>query len=136
MVNNLDIAPVISLRGLVALAALLIAGLSIPEQAPAHPLAAVLTGLVLDPDSLPLADAVIDLDGGQLITRSTPSGHYSIAAIPAGRHRLVVREIGFAPDSVELQIPGQGRVSRSFMLTPRPLELDVPPATGPPGQTR
>jgi hypothetical protein len=66
---------------------------------------ATLSGVVLGPDGVPIAQADVRVRGTAASTRTDAHGSYSLAALPAGTQMLLVRHLGFAivETSVELR---------------------------------
>jgi hypothetical protein len=55
-----------------------------------------LSGAVLGPDGVPIAQADVRVGGTAASTRTDANGSYSLAALPAGTQMLLVRHLGFA----------------------------------------
>jgi hypothetical protein len=66
---------------------------------------AKLSGVVLGPSGVPVAQADVRVRGTVASTRTDAQGSYSLAALPAGTQMLVVRHVGYAiaETSVELR---------------------------------
>lgn len=81
-----------------------------------------LRGVVVGPDSAPVADAQVllgdetDFDAFEPTTRSGADGSFELTGVSGRSSRLVVRATGFAPRAVDLALPGD-------VLSARPLQV-------------
>jgi TonB family protein len=92
------------------------AGAQAPPPAPggAVPTFVTLNGVVRARNgATPVAGAEVSMRVGQLVRRTTTSddGTFTLPNIPEGPVRLVVRRIGFKPDSFPAAAPGDGRLA-------------------------
>ncbi|HEV2290803.1 MAG TPA: TonB-dependent receptor, partial [Gemmatimonadales bacterium] len=87
---------------------------------------ASLTGeVVAATGGAPVDDAEIQV--ADLLTRSDDRGAFRLAAVPAGRHLVVVRRIGFRPDTSAVEItPG---LERRIVVQLRGAAFEVAPLT-------
>ena len=80
---------------------------------------AVLSGFVVaDTADQPLADVEIVLPELGIGTRSDARGAFRIEAVPAGRHRLVARRIGFGVLETEVTFAPNEEEERRIVLSP------------------
>lgn len=52
------------------------------------------------------------------------AGEFKIGQLPAGRHAIVIRHVGFAPLTDTLEITDGAKIDREFVLTEAPTKLD------------
>ena len=100
--------------------ALLWAGTSLGAQQPMQ----AITGVVRDPNELPLAGADIVLGQHRVMTSTT--GAFRIDSVPVGKHALTVRLIGFAPVHTIVAVVAIEPTDLDLYLTPMAVRL---PAT-------
>lgn len=103
-----------------SLVALLCAGASLGAQQPVQ----AITGVVRDPNELPLAGAEVVL--GQRRTTTNTTGAFRIDSVPVGKHALTVRLIGFAPVHTIVAVVASEPSDLDLYLTPVAVRL---PAT-------
>ena len=85
----------------------------------------------------PLAAAGVRLEGTELGGISGEDGTYRIARVPAGSYTLVVRRIGYAPQTKQITMAEDGAVTADFALRISATELQAIVVTGTAGnQTR
>ncbi|HXW06064.1 MAG TPA: TonB-dependent receptor [Vicinamibacterales bacterium] len=65
----------------------------------------------------PLGNALVQVEGTKLETRSRDDGSYSIPNVPQGSHHLLIAAPGFVPARVELVV-GQAPVTRDVAVDP------------------
>lgn len=70
----------------------------------AQPATGAVTGRVIDAAGAPVVSAVVHVGGTSLGANTDGTGRYRVAGVPAGRRTVVVRRIGFAADSVALDV--------------------------------
>jgi hypothetical protein len=85
--------------------------------------AGVLTGQVLNEDSLPIPQAIVELDRKRPMETDL-GGHFRLERIPAGSHELVVRMIGFTAETLSVRIDAGARINRVVVLGTRLLDYD------------
>ncbi len=79
---------------------------------------AVLRGNVLvDGTDAPVAGAEVSLPGLSLAARSDATGAFRLGGIPAGRHALVVRRVGFAPLSTMMTFAAGDSIEADLLLS-------------------
>lgn len=61
-------------------------------------------GYVTDSAGTPLAGATVQVAGARLGARTGGDGRYHLEAVPAGRARVIVTYVGFAPDSTGVDV--------------------------------
>ena len=83
----------------------------------------VLLGQVRDTANVPISGATIAVVGTSLSAVSRNDGAYRLVNVPAGSRTVVVRRIGFAPDSVLVVITADATVSRDFTLRVEALQV-------------
>lgn len=97
---------------------LLLALVALSDALPAQSPSATLSGRIVDRASasgVPRAEVVSQSDGRRVVADST--GHYLIANLTAGTHRLLVRALGFRPVQVDIEL-------RAGEETRKVIELD------------
>jgi hypothetical protein len=53
------------------------------------------------------------------------AGEFRIGQLPAGRHAILIRHVGFAPLADTIEIANGARVDREFVLVEQPVSLDA-----------
>lgn len=92
------------------------------KSAAAQAATGVVSGFVRDAGRRPVADAVVDIDGLDLSTKTDVNGRFRFAAVPAGSRMLLARAIGFTPTVQPIDVmdrPGeevQVEVQRQVLL--------------------
>lgn len=86
----------------------------------AAPTTARAMGLVVDDESLPVADANISIDKSEFETTTADDGSYEIAGIPAGTHVVAVLAEGFKPSARQIDAVAGRVVWANFTLDPLP----------------
>lgn len=71
----------------------------------------------------PLPDAEVSVPALRLSVRTDTAGHYRLAGLPAGRHQIMVRRIGFDSTSVSVTLTETQALVQDFALTARPQAL-------------
>jgi hypothetical protein len=67
-----------------------------------------IAGVVRTPDNRPVANALATLLGSDRSARSDSAGRFRLSELPAGTQSLDVRALGFAPTSIEVDLPTNG----------------------------
>jgi TonB-dependent receptor len=83
----------------------------------------VLLGQVRDSANLPISGATITVVGTSLSAVSRNDGSYRLVNVPAGPRTVVVRRIGFVPDSGSVAITADATVNHDFTLRTEALLL-------------
>lgn len=73
---------------------------------------------------MPVASALVSLEGTRLVSLTDSLGQYRIISAPAGPHILHVRRIGYAPARIPLTIATSGRLEIDIVLARTVLELE------------
>jgi hypothetical protein len=111
-----------------AFAALAIAShLALPQQGMANRAAAggSLDGIVTDTNLVPLGNAIASIVGSEIQVVTGTNGRFRMVDLPAGRHHLLVRRVGFEPLSTELTIAPGDTLRSSFALVRIGTKLDT-----------
>jgi hypothetical protein len=78
-----------------------------------------ISGVVRDRFVQPVADAQVVISGTKHAAVTDSNGRYSFSAIEPGLIKLVVRRIGYAPDSAMTQVrAGEQRTAPTLVLRP------------------
>jgi hypothetical protein len=86
---------------------------------------AVLTGTVLrDSAGHQLAAAEVLLPDLNRRILANWAGEFKIVQLPAGRHAIVIRHVGFAPLIDTIEVAEGAKVDREFVLAEQPTQLD------------
>ncbi len=90
------------------------------------------SGRVSGTDTRPLSGAQIVVEGTRAGTLSDVAGRFSITDVPLGSQRVTVEMIGFATQTLTVDVQAVGVTTADFMLAPVVLRLDeiVVTATG------
>lgn len=87
--------------------------------------AGTIAGRVVDGrNGAPVADAGITVIGMSRNVTADLRGEFRIADVPAGRHRIVTRQMGFAPDTTEVDVAASAVAAVSVRLVPSTVQLD------------
>lgn len=81
--------------------------------------------VIIDQRELPLANAEIQLPALRMTTRSDSSGRFKIEKIPAGKHSIVVRLIGFEQISTEVEFKAGSTVDVDLVMRPAATTLSA-----------
>lgn len=99
--------------------------------APLFPLAAqspqphsAIAGLVRDSAGSPVRGALVTIAMLQLETRTDTLGAFQFARVPTGATSLLVRRMGYAPQTISHLVSGGSVDSLSLTLTAQPLRLE------------
>jgi iron complex outermembrane receptor protein len=80
----------------------------------------VVAGRIVDAGSgAPVAAAAVRLAGTVLVTFADDSGRFELRGVAAGRQRLSVERIGYAPRRVDVEVTPGGRTEVEIALEPR-----------------
>src|SRR5688572_22758226 len=77
-----------------------------------------------------IVGATIEVGGTRLATTTGDDGAYRIANVPAGRHTLTARRIGYSLARQTVATADGGQASADFGLQPAALSLDAVVVTG------
>jgi Fe(3+) dicitrate transport protein len=80
--------------------------------------------IVSSEDGAPVPGASIQLDGLDRTVGSDRGGYFYLRRVPAGTVRVSVGRLGFASQSVEVEVAPEGRTSVEVSLSPQPVGLD------------
>jgi len=81
--------------------------------------------VVEDGKERPLPGATITLTDLNVSTRSDSVGKFALPNIPAGRHFILVRAVGYRPFTADLTFRAKEFVEADFLLTPFTVLLDT-----------
>ena len=84
---------------------------------------ATITGVVRSKAGSPLAQAEVTVPGLKLSSQTDSTGRYRISGIAAGRHTVVARSLGFAPDTASVVVAVDETRQNDFTLEPSVQEL-------------
>jgi len=87
-------------------------------------------GRVTDHAQVPVRDAEVDIARIGSQTRTDSAGRFSFRGVPAGRQRVVVRRLGYAPASIDVQVPDGDSVTIHVVLTQSVQVLPSVPVEG------
>lgn len=79
--------------------------------------------VVIDGTSKPLPGAEVGIAALGLTVRSDKAGNFTLTGIPAGKHEIVVRLVGYDPFGAELTFAAGQRVEADVTLTPSSTKL-------------
>ena len=82
------------------------------------------TGRVTAEGARPLPSVAVSIDSARLGAMTENEGRYTIAGIPAGRHMLRVRRIGYGRDSQSVTVAAGQTTTADFALVPQAVVLD------------
>jgi hypothetical protein len=86
---------------------------------------AMLTGTVLrDSAGHQLAAAEVLLPGLNRRVTANWAGEFKMGQLPAGRHAILIRHVGFAPLSDTIEVADGAKVDREFVLLEQPVPLE------------
>ena len=94
----------------------------VDSPAPAHAVAATVSGHVTDANGRPLANAQVFVVGTQIRALSAADGRYSLAGVPDGARTIRAMLIGFTPQSRTITVAGQA-VTVDFSLAAQSVQL-------------
>jgi hypothetical protein len=84
-------------------------------------------GRVTDQALSPIGDAEVAIAGLNARLRTDSSGRFRLRGVPRGIRRIDVRRLGFAPASIEVQVPADDSVVVHIRLMPRAQLLPAVP---------
>jgi hypothetical protein len=82
-----------------------------------------INGQVRDSSGAPIRGALVTIARLQLETRTDTLGTFSFSRVPSGQASLLVRRMGYAPQTIEHLVSGNSIDSLSLTLTMQPLQL-------------
>lgn len=86
---------------------------------------ATVTGRVVDQETgVPIANALVSIEGTDLVVRSGADGRYRLERVPAGPQVIRVRLIGYASSRVTVSVPADGVVERDLAIAAQALRLE------------
>ncbi|HEY9015931.1 MAG TPA: TonB-dependent receptor [Gemmatimonadales bacterium] len=89
-----------------------------------------LAGRVVDENGAPVANAQVVVARAAVAGQTQDDGHYTIANVPTGTHLVLVRMLGFRPDSATVTVTAGETVTQDFSLQRNPLQLQTMVVTG------
>jgi iron complex outermembrane recepter protein len=122
-----------SIRALIRFAAMALAWqLVLPAVAVAQGAAQTgsIGGKVVDDKGAPIAGAQVGVQGTTAGAQTGTNGEYLIDRVPAGAHLVRARMVGFRPDSADVTVAPDQRLSQDFTLQRNPLQLQTLVVTG------
>jgi iron complex outermembrane recepter protein len=120
------------LFGLVLPLSMLLMLLVPPRHAAAQdaPPTGIVNGRVLDERGAGVSGAQVFLVRPPISAMTGSEGGYSLTRVPAGTHTLMVRMLGFRPDSASVTVEAGGTATQDFTLARDPLQLQEMIVTG------
>lgn len=76
----------------------------------------LLRGRIIDSVGAPLSGAEISLPALSMRTAGNDSGHFQIDRIPAGKHEVIVRHLGYSPEVFHLTFAETDTIDRQVAL--------------------
>jgi len=67
----------------------------------------------------PLAGAEVSIPRLGLLAASDTNGRFRLSGVPSGEHQLIVRALGFRPDTSTIESDGDGVAVKDFVLRPQ-----------------
>jgi TonB family protein len=96
---------------------------SLAAAAPAAAQTGVIAGSVRDEEGLGVAGAELQTVAGSIQGQTNESGEFRIPGVPSGAQRVIVRRLGFVPDTSIVQVPAGGVVTLDVRLRRMTQEL-------------
>jgi outer membrane receptor protein involved in Fe transport len=118
-----------SVFALAALAGLLVGG-SRDAAGQDAPQTGTVNGRVMDERGSGISGAQVFLVRPPVSAQSGAEGGYTLNRVPAGTHMLMVRMLGFSPDSASITVQAGGTITQDFTLSRDPLQLQEMVVTG------
>jgi len=101
------------------------------QEPPAQPTPGTVSGTVLEADSgLPVADALVILEGAGRGGRTGPDGGFTLDGVAPGAYILRVRRLGYGDGALPVRVGPGDRVNQTVILAPDPLALEGITVTG------
>lgn len=105
-----------------------------PAEASGQGRAVLIGRVVSDSNETPVRGAEVVLEGVRVTTTTDAAGAFRLSGLPAGRHRVVVRQIGFEPAATDLLLSDRDTVAIVVHLRASPVVLDSLVVTAPEGR--
>jgi hypothetical protein len=86
----------------------LFAGRLADAKAARAPTTALVTGFVRDAGRRPVVDAIVDIDGTDLSTKTDAGGRFRFVAVPTGSRMVLIRGVGFVPTLQPIDVLEKG----------------------------
>jgi CarboxypepD_reg-like domain/TonB-dependent Receptor Plug Domain len=91
----------------------------------AHAAVALVSGTVSDTErGAPIAGATVALPDLDRVTTTDPEGRYALPDVPSGPQHVIVRRVGYAPQTFHALVPPQGTLEINIGLRAEPIPLD------------
>jgi outer membrane receptor protein involved in Fe transport len=90
----------------------------------------IVNGRVLDERGAGVSGAQVFLVRPPISAMTGAEGGYSLTRVPAGTHTLMVRMLGFRPDSARITVEAGQQITQDFTLSRDPLQLQEMVVTG------
>ena len=91
---------------------------------PSRALTGVVTGQVTDPSGAPLPGVQVVLQGTTRGDVTGPEGRYEITEVPAGTYQLRASFVGYAPQTVEINVADGRTVTQNFTLREDVMQME------------
>jgi iron complex outermembrane receptor protein len=80
-------------------------------------------GRVTESGGAALARATVTIDGTTLRAATNDQGDYEFRSVPAGRHTVRARALGYVPQTAAVAVSGEAVARQDFSLTAQPIGL-------------
>jgi outer membrane receptor protein involved in Fe transport len=110
--------------------AILLAGSSRDAAGQDTPQTGTVNGRVMDERGTGISGAQVFLVRPPVSAQSGAEGAYTLNRVPAGTHMLMVRMLGFGPDSASITVQAGETITQDFTLRRDPLQLQEMVVTG------
>jgi CarboxypepD_reg-like domain len=80
-------------------------------------------GMVSDTGLVPLRGAFVSVLGTALRIGTGPNGRFRITKVPAGQYLVIVKRVGYRPNSGVIAVPADDTLRLSYTLEPIPTQL-------------